>query len=281
MDFLTLIVRARDEPFLGEFLHYYLSEGVSRIYVLDDNSTYPISISAQLKDRVGLFKARRMANDELADANELYAVIRKESYWFALLDADEFVTTRRNPKQTVTDCLRSTFSGVDCVKVPWVMMASGGRENDPQSLLLENVHRWNHDSRHPHPHNWHKGRCRYEAIEVKSFFRGNAFASIGSPHHPAESINNIRCVDSIRGAKAELDPFHANLRERDIMDGHLLCYHYRFASRQSYARKRCTSCFPSYGVSDEVFMASDHADLVDETLKKKWQSRLSSSCTPD
>jgi len=37
--FLSLIVRFYNDPFISEFVDYYLSEGVDMIYIVNDNDT--------------------------------------------------------------------------------------------------------------------------------------------------------------------------------------------------------------------------------------------------
>lgn len=271
MDFLTIIVRARNEPFLEEFIAYYLREGASKIYVLDDHSHPPVSIPRKLRNRVSVLKAHRMEEGKLVDVNALYSHIRMDSEWFALLDADEFVTARRQPRSTICDVLKRTFSNADCVKIPWVMMAGGGRIRDPESLLSGVVERWNHDAHHPHPRGWHKGRCRFDEIEVKSAFRSDAFSSIDNAHCPRNPCKEIACVESVYGTRSELNSLYKNLRERDIANGHLLCYHFRLPSFESCCRKAATSRFGGYRVSPETMWLTDYSEIVDPTLRTKWQ----------
>lgn len=40
--FLGLISRCKDEPYVKEFVDYYLSQGVDKIYLVDDNSDQAI-----------------------------------------------------------------------------------------------------------------------------------------------------------------------------------------------------------------------------------------------
>ena len=47
---LALIVRYLNEPFLDEFVQYYLSEGIDNIFILYDiDSTIPISDKVKTK----------------------------------------------------------------------------------------------------------------------------------------------------------------------------------------------------------------------------------------
>ena len=45
-DFLILLTRCKDEPFILDFVNHYLSEGVDRIHIIDDGSqlAYPSQV---------------------------------------------------------------------------------------------------------------------------------------------------------------------------------------------------------------------------------------------
>ena len=36
--FIGLITRCKDEPYVKEFVRYYLTQGIDKIYIIDDNS---------------------------------------------------------------------------------------------------------------------------------------------------------------------------------------------------------------------------------------------------
>lgn len=272
MYFLSVITRYLNEPFLEEFVNYYLFEGAEHIYVLYDvDSTLPIKKSILTHKQVTIIESKSFKQRQTLDVNRLYQTIRDKTEWVLFVDCDEFVSARKQGDNTIRYELETTFRNADCVKVPWVMMSSNKRAVDPPSILQHIVHRWNHDLRHPHPSGWAKGRCRYDEIEVKCFTRCSKFAHL-TLHHPSDMKPNdtVTCVDSIRNQPAKLDPFYKNLRELDIKTGFLLCYHYRVFSKQSVARKCLNNKLVNY---QPQFMphllASDYADIVDETMSRK------------
>ena len=58
MKFLSLIIRYLNEPFLDEFVNYYLSEGVDQIFVLYDiDSTLPISDQVKQNSHVTIINS--------------------------------------------------------------------------------------------------------------------------------------------------------------------------------------------------------------------------------
>ena len=78
-------------------------------------------------------------------ANDLYNKIRHNFEWLIYVDVDEFITTKKNITRTIRQELETTFKNVDCVRIPWVMMACNKLEKNPTSVLEENIFRWNHD----------------------------------------------------------------------------------------------------------------------------------------
>ena len=191
MSFLSIITRYFNEPYLDEFVEYYFHEGVDKIYILYDvHSTMSISSHVKSNPKVEIFKSEKFEEHELLDVNDIYTKIRDVSKWFMFIDIDEFITTKKNGNITIRKELMTTFKDVDCIKIPWVMMACGSIKRDPPSLLQNLCYRWNHDLRHPHPNNWHKGRCRYEKIEVKCIFKSEKFDYI-TWHYPV----NTKCIE--------------------------------------------------------------------------------------
>ena len=58
MDFIGLIVRCKDEPYVFEFVNYYITQGVDKIYIIDDNSNKEIykDVINNKKVILGLYK---------------------------------------------------------------------------------------------------------------------------------------------------------------------------------------------------------------------------------
>ena len=271
MYFLSLITRYLNEPFLEDFVEYYFSEGVDHIYVLFDvDSTLPICDSVFRNPNVTVIQSHSFKQRQTLDVNRLYQTIRYKTEWVLFVDCDEFISARKTAEHSICDELKTTFRDADCVKVPWVMMSSNDRENDPPSILQHITHRWNHDVKHPHPSGWAKGRCRYEQIEVKCFTRCSKFAQLNL-HHPVGNIEtNIVCVDSVHNNSAQLDPFFNNLRESDIQSAHMVCYHYRIFSKQSVIRKCLNNKLVNYQPQFmQHLLDSDHADIEDDYMKRK------------
>jgi hypothetical protein len=277
--FLGLITRCKDEYFIQEFCDYYLSQGVEHIYIIDDNSCdksiynklihqknkYASSVFIIYKG--GMFETTA----QMKEVNILYSEIKHKYKWMISVDVDEFITTKKNMTKTIREELETTFKDIDCIKIPWVLMACNRLEKSPNSILKYLTYRWNHDLKHPH--HIKKFECRYNKIQVKCIFKTKAFNAIDI-HHPCNETHNDNShaiiVCGIRNHKKRLTPFYQQLREKEIRDGYLLCYHYRIISVENCINKLKTNTRyikMKYTLND--LLTFDHPEIKDETLKNK------------
>ena len=139
-NFLTILMRMRNENlFLESFIKHYFAEGVDEIHILDDNSTQPFPDI--VKDpRVFIYEATHFKShhEKLIDAQMLYKhLLKDKTKWFMFVDADEFITTRRNPEKTIREELETTFKEADLIKIPWIMFGSNGQDKNPKQVLTD------------------------------------------------------------------------------------------------------------------------------------------------
>ena len=284
--FLGLLTRCKDEFFVKEFCDYYLSQGVDKIYIIDDNSIDRAIYNFINDERVEIifdevknkchesYKCEENCLCNRVIANKIYSQIKNNFEWLIYVDVDEFITTTKKLDRTIKNELQTTFKKVDCVKIPWVMMACNNREKNPKSVLLENIYRCNHDKKHPNP--VRKFRCRYDSVEVKCIFRPNKFIEL-TDHFP---IPFEECIitESIkyRGQRTKIiHNNYLNLREDDIKNGTLLCYHYRIISREnSFNKIKNNNWYKENNYNINDLMSSDYPEIIDETLRYKTQIRL-------
>lgn len=264
--FLGLITRCKDEYFISEFANYYLNEGVDYIYIIDDNSNNK-GVYDQIRNnpKIKIIYENDIINENYA--SKLYKEIKNLYEWIIYVDVDEFITSKKRTGSTIRDELENHFSNADCIKVPWVMMSSNNAKKSPSSILKSNVWRWNHDKKHPSE--VHKFRCRYEKIEVKCIFRTNKFDDI-TDHHPKDACNDPYTVDSILNKSEILNPFYHNLREADISEAILVCYHYRVISQENNVNKLLTNhWYIKQGYQLNDLYSSDHAEVFDNSMSVK------------
>lgn len=282
--FLGLITRCKDEFFINEFCEYYLSQGVDKIYIIDDNS-YDKSIYNNInKDKIEIIymnnknnkahigrceKIRKNCTCNRVIANKLFLKIKSDFKWMIFCDVDEFITTKKHLFRTIKDELKTVFKNVDCIKVPWVMMSSNGLRKNPKSIIDELIYRWDHNKKHPSIIK--KFRCRYEKIEVKCIFKCKDVCHIRD-HYPIfnDKKKQYNCVDSIECKKDIISATYNNLREHNIKTAFLVCYHYRLISEENNINKlKNNNWYIENGYCLNDLMDSDYPEILDRTLKYK------------
>jgi hypothetical protein len=273
MGFIGLIVRCKNEPYVTEFVNYYIKQGIDKIYIIDDNSNKEIykDVINNEKVNISFYKNNviKYKTNQFDSSNQLYKKIKNSFEWIIVVDMDEYITTKKYVNNTIKEELETTFKNSMCIKIPWVMMSCNSIKNNPDYLLKTNIYRWNHDIRHiNNTSNENKFRCRYDNIEVKCIFKPKYFENIFM-HHPINpNCKDTIIVESIKNTKQQLDPFYKNLREIDIKEGYLLCYHYRIVSIKNCLNKIKNNLFyKKYKLKD--LLSNDYPEIIDETLKYK------------
>jgi hypothetical protein len=266
-NFLALLVRCKNEPYVSEFVEYYLKQGVDKIYIVDDNSNKNIYKDV-LHKKVKIIESNGKSPTEMGNCKEIYKKIKNKYEWLINVDMDEYITTKKNMHNTIRDELQTTFKDCMCIKIPWVMMSCNSIRYNPQSLLKTNVYRWNHNKKHINKiTDEPKFRCRYNEIEIKCIFKPRFFDDIFD-HHPKSPNCDVKIVEGVRNTQQELFPFYKNLREKDIKEGYLLCYHYRTVSiEQCLDKIKYNTWYKKYTI--EQLMSFDYPELKDNTLKNK------------
>ena len=267
--------------FLESFIKHYFAEGVDEIHILDDNSTQPFPDIVN-DERVFIYEATHFKShhEKLIDAQMMYEhILRDKTEWFMFIDADEFITTRRNSDKTIREELETTFKDADQIKIPWIMFGSNGQDENPKQILTDTIWRWDHDKKHPHPEEamkiWKHRCCKYDKIEVKSIFKTDSFRKLAThcPKDPVDSVNIVDGVDNISNYmnEDEVQIWYHNLREDNIDRAYLACNHYRNISKEQMKQKANDSHLPLYRVENcyELQLQSDFSEKVDEVIKNK------------
>lgn len=272
---IILIVRCKDEPFIHEFVEYYINEGIDHILIYDDNSKNEaydkiddvfLPYVEIMKNKVSCPTLNNLNNQ----FNDCYEKIQNYD-WAIYVDADEYISSKDG--KNIRTHLETTFKGCDYIKVPWVMMARNKRVKNPESLLQDVTHRWNHDINHIQTikSTTQKFVPMYHAIGTKAIFNPKKFTrlQVHSPV-PPEDFENIKAVDSVH-----LKPFkmvlgherYKEFREHDISSAVLLCYHYRFCSEEHIYYKHQNTVYNFENI--EACLNYDYPDLIDNTLRDK------------
>ena len=285
-NFLAIICRIRNEEFMMKtFIPYYISQGVDKIYLIDDNrfndALYPETVTNN--KHVEFIRSSDIPNnssdkkniiEEMVNANIVYKRIRPFTKWVMNIDADEFIYTKND--KTIRETLITDFKEADLIFIPWVMFSNNGREFDGDDILIDNVHRWNHDKRHDT--GFAKTGGRFDKIECKPIFKAEFFESFKNPHTPTEqNKKEINIVDGVTNLpRKPSDSFrYFNFRESHIKNAIFLCNHYRFSSIERIKLKCDKKSLIGYKKIDEdkcvrLSIEGDFPEKVDEYLKNKW-----------
>lgn len=127
---LSVCLCVRNEAnYISEFIEHYIKQGVDHFYIVNNksddniedviaNSPYRKSISLICDDRElnVLSTPGYEGHKSLLDDN-LYDLVRKESEWIIIVDADEFMYGRNG--HTIKSYIKTIPSDVDCVYVLW------------------------------------------------------------------------------------------------------------------------------------------------------------------
>ncbi len=237
-DFFSIIVRVRNEPYIEEFCRFHFAQGADRIYIQDDNiDDYIFPKYITKNKRIEIHPVEKLSKMGQKDSyQKLYDKIRKNSEWFAIIDGDEYlVPSEDNPKETVRDYLLSLIDKDKVVYAPWIMMAYTHQHDQP-TLLETNVHR--------------------EKVPVdyyyKSIFRSSDIDKVAI-HFPNTKLNDFHS----KLVKKELDRCfpdgyginknnNSTKIETCIKKHPILCYHYRFSSKDRYDFKKKNFEFNHY-----------------------------------
>ena len=80
MGFIGLIVRCKNEPYVTEFVNYYIKQGIDKIFIIDDNSNKEIYKDVINNEKVNIsFDKNNVIKDktnQFDSSNQLYKKIK-------------------------------------------------------------------------------------------------------------------------------------------------------------------------------------------------------------
>ena len=281
MHFISVIVRYLNEPYIQEFIDYYFSEGIDHIYLLYDiKSTIPLPISIREHPKITVKDAKEIKSvpreNLWKEANLLYQEVRNQSEWFMYVDCDEFISTYTKLKKYTIRTFLSMYLNheINCVMVPWVMMSSNYSQKDPPSILQHNVHRWSHDVEHKKGENgWMGHLCIYQKNKIKCIFKSEIFDSFND--HCPNPAPKACCVNALNGKKHKIpSSCISGMRENNMKNAYLLCFHYRIISLESAQRKMLDNGFDKYRDSLQNILQNDYPEKKEFFLRKKSLDRF-------
>ena len=138
MEFIGLIVRCKDEPYVYEFVNYYIKQGIDKIYIIDDNSNKEIYKDVINNEKVNIiFHKNNIIKDnynQIKSCNRIYKKIKNIYTWIIVIDMDEYITTKKFKNNTIREELETTFKDCMCIKIPWGDCRMSPRSQDTISM---------------------------------------------------------------------------------------------------------------------------------------------------
>jgi hypothetical protein len=231
---------------------------------------------------------------------EIYMVatelLKETTEWILIVDVDEFVSTRRRPRSTLARELATTFDSADMVMIPWAFMGFKDQEHDYLSVRKSLIWRLDYDNLKSKQ--WGNNADEKLIVSHRYIRTKHAFR-VGSKcdcRHCAEGFRRACCIhqsgcrpnatvtsavsavpndDKLIYPRTPRELFrHNGINERDIESAYLLCYHYRFKSKDD-VRSKCTSAsrFKMYSGSNctqhVLGTAEMFAEVMDTSLLQK------------
>lgn len=279
--FMIVVTRVRNENMmLRSFIPYYLSQGVDRIFLLNDNSTTPFEDWVLNHDKVEIQPVRKRLPEWSSVEQCLTRDLRKKTRWVITVDCDEFINTVRDPSKTIREEMETTFKYVSCVKIPWLLFTRNKRVENPKDVVLETTWRWSQDKSHRPPKPTKKFGCRKDIVEIKCIWRASHYRQMHC-HYPCKCVSDNEIVVSSVDMEADgVEPWrgtiYKGLTEKKIKEAYMLCNHYRIVSEE-HAREKCfeDSCTLYTNKHEENILENallaDYPDIEDTNLKEKYE----------
>ena len=121
---IAVITRCKNEPYVSEFVNYYLNQGIDHIYILDDLSKSGTFDGVVDHSQVSIIPHEiKDWSVQFVGCQNVYEDIKDKYEWIIVIDMDEYITAIKNPDNTIKQELETTFKDYDCIKIPWIMMS--------------------------------------------------------------------------------------------------------------------------------------------------------------
>lgn len=238
---------------LKEWLEHYFYHGVDHIYLINDNSTdHFLSILQPYIDnkKVTLYNCdinRKWVGMQDAKYNYFFHDIIKNSFWFGILDLDEFLYS---PLDIDIKKILKNYENENQLHINWVHFGSSGFEKQPSNVVSNFVKRGEYNSIKNGPGG------RYNSY--KSIIKTNGNIKLGVHSHFYNGNNSGKNISF------------------DLEDTPLLINHYAIQSREFWTNIKMTRGDVNYWYDKQgwernmkLFDEMDVNDILDEKLKQQ------------
>lgn len=169
-DYLALACIIKNEKkYVKEFVDFYLSVGVEKIYLFDNDSTDNVKEILESYIKLGKVVYITFPGVRVQNAAYRYAIRYCKTFtrWLMLVDIDEFLFSTSGRK--VSDVLKK-YEDYPGIGVNWILFGPSGHDYSPEGLVVENYTETFQDQNHIYNR------------RIKSIVNPNEVESLSSPH---------------------------------------------------------------------------------------------------
>ncbi len=242
--YLSVCAIAKNEgPYFKEWIEWYISQGVDKFYIYDNESTDDTKSILEPYIEAGVVdyiywpgrKQQLAAYDDCLENN------RFSSRWIAFLDLDEIIVPIKN--KSIPEFLAG-FESFAAVEINWLIYGSGGRKTKTPGTMME---RFKFHSNPKHILNRH----------VKSIVDPRrVFGMIGC-HEVAKISGYI--------ADSHKQPVKRNFRDREPQQDIIRINHYAVKSYEEFLAKRSRGRARTTGLRDLSYFEQYDLNDIEET----------------
>jgi hypothetical protein len=135
--YLSVVAIIKNEgAYIAEWIEYHLLVGVSKFYIYDNESDDNLKEILEPYIKCGIVEYKYfpgIAKQKFA-YNDVLKKARKETYWLAVIDCDEFIVPVST--QTIPEFLKG-FEGYGGVEINWLVYGSSGKKEKEDGLVIE------------------------------------------------------------------------------------------------------------------------------------------------
>jgi hypothetical protein len=142
-----VVIVKNEALYIEEWLEYHLLLGVQKFYLYDNESNDNLLQILQPYIKAGIveYKYFPYTGKQVLAYNDILEKAKKETYWLAAVDIDEFIIPIEN--KTIPDFLKD-FEQYAGVKINWLMYGSSGEKHWRKELVIERFKK--HEKKNAH-----------------------------------------------------------------------------------------------------------------------------------
>ena len=210
---LVLAMFKNESHVLAEWVEHYLTEGATKIHLINNNSTddFPSPLQDFIASGLVTLHHDSRQHCQRQIYNEHLQRLRSQCRWLLVCDLDEFVYSRA-PGSRISDVLKAQPMDVSCIHLPWKMFGSSGHQSQPKSIRSGFISRANADAPHPckTPEGGLPGKTIARASRIRSLDVHTCNLSWGRRILPNGEPASRSSFQTISEAALESHPVHLN-----------------------------------------------------------------------